>query len=65
MGSRLQRRSTGQVQTYRRRLANASPFPITNLISAAEVEDAVAAEGCSFRERLFTPVITIWIFLGQ
>src|SRR5258708_87074 len=22
-------------------------------------------EGCSFRERIFTPAITIWIFLGQ
>jgi hypothetical protein len=40
-------------------------LPITNLLSATEVDEALAAAGCSFRERLFSPVITLWIFLGQ
>jgi hypothetical protein len=65
MASRIQRWPGGQVQTCRRRLARSSEFPITNLLSSTEVEEAVAAEGCSFRERIFTPAITIWIFLGQ
>jgi hypothetical protein len=50
---------------YRQRLAKSSQFPITNLLSVADVDEALAAEGCSFRERIFTPVITLWIFLGQ
>jgi hypothetical protein len=50
---------------YRQRLAHSSRFPITNLLSVADVDEALAAEGCAFRERIFTPVITLWIFLGQ
>jgi hypothetical protein len=65
MASRHARRPACQVQSYRRRLAKSSQFPISNLLSAAEVEEAVAAEGCSFRERIFTPAVTVWIFLGQ
>jgi hypothetical protein len=40
-------------------------LPITKLLSVADVDEAVAAEGCSFRERVFTPLLTIWVFLGQ
>jgi Transposase DDE domain len=65
MASKPQPRPSGQVQAYRRRLQHSSSFPITQLLPVADVEAAVAAEGCSFRERLFTPVLTVWIFLGQ
>ncbi len=65
MAYRLQRRLFCQVQAQWRRLADSARFPITRLLSVADVDEAVAAEGCSFRERLFTPVITVWIFLGQ
>ncbi len=65
MAYNLERRPACQVQSYRRRLAKSSQFPITHLLSAADVDEALAAEGCSFRERIFSPVITIWIFLGQ
>jgi hypothetical protein len=46
-------------------LTRSSQFPITHLLSAADVDEALTAEGYSFRERVFSPVITIWIFLGQ
>jgi hypothetical protein len=65
MAYNLERRSACQVQSYRRRLARSAQFPITNLLSVADVDEALAAEGCSFRERIFSPVITIWIFLSQ
>ena len=65
MASRTQRRVGCQVQKYRQRLAGSSQFPITQLLSAADVEQAVAAEGYTFRARIFTPAITIWIFLAQ
>jgi hypothetical protein len=65
MASNVERRPACQVQLYRRRLARSSQFPITQLLSAADVDEAVAAEGYSFRERIFSPAITIWIFLGQ
>jgi hypothetical protein len=59
------RRPSGQVQLYRQRLASSAQFPISQLLPLAEVEAAVKAEKCSFRQRLFTPAITVWIFLGQ
>jgi hypothetical protein len=65
MAYHRERRPAGQVQLYRQRLANSSQFPITNLLSVADVDEALAAEGCSCRERIFSPVITMWIFLGQ
>jgi hypothetical protein len=65
MAYNLERRSACQVQSYRRRLARSAQFPITNLLSVADVDEALAAEGCSFRQRIFSPVVTIWIFLGQ
>jgi hypothetical protein len=65
MANKPRHRPSGQVQAYRRRLHNASPFPITQLLPIADIDAAVAAEGCSFRERLFTPVLTVWVFLGQ
>jgi hypothetical protein len=65
MASKPQRRPSGQVQLYRQRLQNSTQFPISKLLPVADVEAAVAAEECSFRERIFTPVLTVWIFLGQ
>jgi len=61
----ITRRPSGQVQLYRRQFQRSSAFPISRLLSVADVEEAVAAEGCSFRERVFTPALTIWVFLGQ
>jgi hypothetical protein len=53
------------VQSYRQRLQRSAKVPIANLLTAPEVDAAVAAEGCSFRERLFTPLLTVWVFLSQ
>jgi putative transposase len=58
-------RPSCQVQMFRRRLQRTEDFPITRLLSPADVDAAVAAENCSFRERLFTPLLTLWVFLGQ
>ncbi len=65
MHNRAKRRPSCQVQPYRQRLARSCQFPISNLLPLAEVDAAVKAEGFSFRERIFTPAITLWIFLGQ
>jgi hypothetical protein len=65
MAHEIVKRSACQVQSYRRRLQQAADLPIANLLPAAVVDEAVAAEGCSFRERVFTPVITVWVFLSQ
>ena len=65
MAYQLVPRPSWQIQAYRQRLANAAPFPITHLLPVADVDEALAAEGCSWRVRTFTPLLTLWIFLGQ
>jgi putative transposase len=65
MPNEIVRRPSCQVQLLRQRLRRSADFPISRLLSADEVDAAVAAEGYSFRDRLYTPLITIWIFLGQ
>jgi hypothetical protein len=59
------RRSSCQAQLLRQRLQRSAGFPISRLLSPDDVDAAVAAEGYSFRERLYPPLVTIWVFLGQ
>jgi hypothetical protein len=52
-----------QYQTVRR--AAAPELALQGVLSAADVERAVADEGLRFRDRWFTPVVTFWTFLLQ
>jgi Transposase DDE domain/Insertion element 4 transposase N-terminal len=65
MPQQTQRRASCQVQHYQQQLRGAAPLPLTHLLPVAEVEAALAAEHCTCRVRLFTPLLTVWIFLGQ
>lgn len=49
----------------RRQLAQAPGLPFADLLPARRVEQALRAEGVSFRERLFSPLVTLWAFLSQ
>jgi hypothetical protein len=40
-------------------------LPFSQLLDAGEVERALAADNIPFRERLYTPWATVWIFLSQ
>ena len=58
-GSRFAR----QYQSVRR--GAAPELALQGVLSAADVERAVADEGLRFRDRWFTPVVTFWTFLVQ
>ena len=40
-------------------------LPFSELLSVERVEQALATLGVKFRERVFTPVATLWVFLSQ
>jgi hypothetical protein len=46
-------------------LTQAPGLPFADLLPAAQVHRALAQEQVSFAERLFTPLVTLWVFLSQ
>jgi hypothetical protein len=46
-------------------LCDQPQLPFADLLDAATVAEAVAAEGIGGRERIFTPLVTLWTFLSQ
>jgi hypothetical protein len=54
-----------QARPLRDDLAQAPGLPFADLLSPAQVQQALDQEGVSFRDRLFTPLVTLWVFLSQ
>ena len=40
-------------------------MPFTDVLSAEVVSQALAAVGACWNDRIFTPLVTLWVFLGQ
>jgi hypothetical protein len=49
----------------RRQLRQAPGLPFAELLPAAQVEQALRDEAVAFRDRLFSPLVTAWVFLSQ
>jgi hypothetical protein len=56
---------TRQVRSLAEQLDRAPGLPFADLLSAQQVEQALQHEGVSFRDRLFSPLVTLWVFLSQ
>lgn len=54
-----------QVEEFRRQFAQADGLPFSEVLSQQCIQDAWQAEGCSFRERVYSPWVTLWMFLSQ
>jgi hypothetical protein len=54
-----------QVDALHRRFALAPGLPFADALDPAEAEQALRDEQVSFRERLFSPLVTLWVFLSQ
>jgi hypothetical protein len=54
-----------QVQSERERLESSPGLPFKDLLDAGKVMDALARAGISFRERIFSPMVTLWAWLSQ
>src|SRR5262249_29573539 len=46
-------------------LARAPGLPFADLLPADQVRQALRDEGVTFRDRLFSPLVTVWLFLSQ
>ncbi|HWE93882.1 MAG TPA: IS4 family transposase [Tepidisphaeraceae bacterium] len=60
-----QGRLAGKVQSAGEELIEDGAGALRHLLPPEQVERAVEAEGVGFRACLFTPLVTLWAFLGQ
>lgn len=54
-----------QVGQLRQRLAHAPALPFAELLPQGLAEQIIRDEAISFRDRLFSPLVTLWVFLSQ
>ena len=59
------RRGRDHLAAARRRFTEAAGLPFAEHLPADAVEEAVRAEGVRFRDRLYPPAVTLWVFLSQ
>ncbi len=65
MGERTRDGRSLQVRWLRRQFAQGSGLPFSEVLSAELVERVSREVGGFFRERLFTPLTTLWVLLSQ
>lgn len=58
-------RTRRQIRALRDRFAQRDGLPFADVLPPERVERALRAEGVSWREVTFTPVLTLWAFLTQ
>jgi hypothetical protein len=56
---------TCQVEQLRQPGPQMSALPFAQLLDADTIQQAFGDEPLSFRDRLFTPFVTLWVFLSQ
>jgi len=59
------RRPLRQIETLRRQFAQTEGLPFADLLTAERLEQALRAEKATWREAIWTPVLTLWAFLSQ
>ena len=54
-----------QLQSLRRHFLQGAGLPFSEILPAQRVRDALADAAVTFRDRVFTPLVTLWAFLSQ
>jgi IS4 transposase len=54
-----------QIETLRTQFAQADGLPFSDVLSAERVETAMEEEKAHWREKIYTPLLTLWAFLSQ
>jgi Transposase DDE domain len=62
---RKQGRFQQQVGFLRRQFLQDGDLPFTNVLSEGIVSRALAASKMVWRDRIYSPLVTLWVFLGQ
>ncbi len=58
-------RFSHQFSSFRRAWCRQQSLPFTDVLSEERVQALLAEEGVRFRRNVFTPMVTLWTFLGQ
>lgn len=54
-----------QVRFLRRQFLQEGDLPFTNILSREVVTQALAASGAAWKDRIYSPMVTLWVFLSQ
>ena len=54
-----------QVQFLRRQFLQEGDLPFTNVLSTEKVSQALMAAEVVWKDRIYTPLVTLWVFLSQ
>lgn len=65
MSRRTSGRTARRFESVRRQLAAEPSLPFSQLLDAELVTAALRESGATFRDRLYPPWVTLWIFLSQ
>lgn len=65
MANRTTESALGQVQSELQSLESAEALPFRQLLNEQRILAALKAEKIEFRDRVFSPMVTLWAFLSQ
>lgn len=65
MGHSTARKWTRQIEMVRTQFAQADGLAFAEVLPAERVETALREEGAAWRDCVYTPLLTLWAFLGQ
>lgn len=61
----MSQRTTRQIRDQIKLLQEAPQLPYCDLLDADLVQDVLRSEKVTFRDRIYTPIVTLWVFLSQ
>ena len=61
----IQGRIQRQVSFLREQFLQDGDLPFTDVLTADVVLQALTTIGTCWKDRIFTPLVTLWVFLGQ
>lgn len=65
MGHSTARKRTRQIEMLRTQFAQADGLAFAEVLPAERLETALREEGVKWRDCVYTPLLTLWAFLGQ
>ena len=65
MGHSTRRRRLRQIELLRTQFAQGDGLPFADTLSAERLERALHDERATWREKTYTPILTLWAFLSQ
>ncbi len=65
MSYRTARRRTRQIDLLRTQFAQADGLAFADVLPAGQLEQALREEGAVWRDIVYSPLLTLWAFLGQ